>query len=85
MVFVPFTGIDHHNKCVTLGAGMLKRETYESYKWLLKSYLKASGKQPGIVVTDQDPAMKKAIETMFTESRHRLCMWHITRKFEGKV
>nr|XP_043639916.1 protein FAR-RED IMPAIRED RESPONSE 1-like [Erigeron canadensis] len=38
-----------------------------------------------MVVTDQDPAMKKAIEAVLLESRHTLCMWHITQKLPSKV
>ncbi|KAK9050671.1 hypothetical protein SSX86_030359 [Deinandra increscens subsp. villosa] len=62
MVFVPFTGIDNHCSNVTFGAALLGSETTESYVWLLKCFLKAFIKQPQVVVTDQDPAMNKAIE-----------------------
>lgn len=85
MVFVPFTGIDNHRKCVTLGAGLIRKEDIESYKWLLTAFLNAFGKQPTIIVTDQDPAMKQAVSAILNESRHRLCMWHITNKLPAKV
>ncbi|GJX82541.1 FAR1-related sequence 5-like protein, partial [Tanacetum coccineum] len=85
MVFVPFTGIDNHKKCVTFGAGMLSNETRKSYKWLLTCFLKAFHKQPRLVVTDQDPAMRNAIASVFNESTHRLCMWHITNKLPLKI
>jgi len=85
MVFVPFTGIDNHNNNVSFGAALLASETAETYKWLLRCFLKAFGKQPDVVVTDQDPAMKKAIEEVFTDSRHRLCMWHVMHKLSTKV
>ncbi|KAI3516261.1 hypothetical protein L1887_15172 [Cichorium endivia] len=85
MVFVPFTGIDNHKRCVTFGAGLLCREDTDSYIWLLQSFLRCFGKEPVMVITDQDPAMKKAIERVFPNSRHRLCMWHITSKLPVKV
>lgn len=85
MVFVPFTAIDNHKKCVTVGAGMLANETTDAYIWLLQAFLDAFKKQPRIIVTDQDPSMKKAIETVLTETKHRLCMWHIVTKFTVKV
>ncbi|GKD07726.1 FAR1-related sequence 5-like protein, partial [Tanacetum coccineum] len=85
MVFVPFTGIDNHRKCVTFGAGMLSNETTLSYKWLLTCFLKAFKKQPRLVVTDEDPAMRNAIASVFNESTHRLCMWHITNKLPLKI
>ncbi|XP_076928178.1 protein FAR1-RELATED SEQUENCE 5-like [Bidens hawaiensis] len=85
MVFVPFTGIDNHFRNVNLGADLIAKETIESYTWLLTCFLKAFVRQPKFVVTDQDPAMKQAIESIFTESGHRLCMWHIMKKVADTV
>ncbi|GKC98107.1 zinc finger, SWIM-type containing protein [Tanacetum coccineum] len=85
MVFVPFTGIDNHLKCVNFGSGMLLREDTEAYTWLLTSFMTAHEKQPTMIVTDQDGAMKLAIEEVLTESKHRLCMWHIMQKIPAKI
>ncbi|KAK1415134.1 hypothetical protein QVD17_30906 [Tagetes erecta] len=85
MSFVPFTGIDNHRRCVTFGAGMILNEDTISFKWLLECFLEAFKKQPTIIVTDQDPAVKKAVEEVFSESKHRLCMWHITNKLPVKI
>nr|KAJ0189012.1 hypothetical protein LSAT_V11C800443870 [Lactuca sativa] len=62
MVFVPCIGIDNHKRCVT-----------DSFIWLLKSFFKAFGKQPLLVLSDQDQTMKKVVETVFPQSIHRLC------------
>ena len=85
MVFVPFTGVDNHRKCVTLGSGMLLHEDTKSYTWLLQAFMTAFNKEPTMVVTDQDGAMKRAIEAVFKKSKHRLCMWHIHQKIPAKV
>ncbi|XP_076896330.1 protein FAR1-RELATED SEQUENCE 5-like [Bidens hawaiensis] len=85
MIFVPFTGVDCHKKCVTFGAGLIHSETIDSYQWLLDAFLSAHGKQPRLVLTDQDPAMKQAVSSVLTESTHRLCMWHITNKIPVKL
>ncbi|GJW73769.1 protein FAR1-related sequence 5 [Tanacetum coccineum] len=85
MVFVPFTVIDNHKKYVTVAAGLLKNETTKSYIWLLKAFMEAFGKAPSIIVTDQDGAMRNAIEAEFGGSKHRLCMWHITQKLPAKI
>ncbi|XP_076953010.1 protein FAR1-RELATED SEQUENCE 3-like [Bidens hawaiensis] len=58
LVFVPFTGIDNHNRNVTLGGALLGSETTNSYRWLLTKFVNAFGKEPQVVVTDQDPTMK---------------------------
>nr|GEV26592.1 hypothetical protein [Tanacetum cinerariifolium] len=40
---------------------------------------------PTIIVTDQDGAMKLAIEEVLTKSKHRQCMWHIMQKIPAKM
>ncbi|KAJ9543978.1 hypothetical protein OSB04_023685 [Centaurea solstitialis] len=86
MVFVPFTTIDNHKKCVTVGAGLLSEETFKSFKWLLEAFLKSyGGKHPVLVLTDQCLAMKQAIPKVLTNSRHRLCMFHIMGKVPTKI
>ena len=85
MVFVLFTGVDYHKHCATFAAGLLARETADAYVWLLKVFRKAFVKPPMMIVTDQDSSMKKAVNFVFPESKHRLCMWHITQKLEEKV
>jgi len=85
MVFLPFTAIDNHKKSVIVGSAFICNEKVETYEWVFKAFLKAHGKQPLFVMTDQCPAMKQAIPNVFTESKHRLCMWHIMRKMKGKV
>ncbi|XP_035834159.1 protein FAR1-RELATED SEQUENCE 5-like [Helianthus annuus] len=85
MVFVPFTSIDNHHCNVTFGAALLASETADTYIWLLRVFLKAIGSQPKVVVTDQDPAMKKVVSVVFVDTRHRLCMWHVMHKLSLKV
>ncbi|GKA57407.1 FAR1-related sequence 5-like protein [Tanacetum coccineum] len=83
--FVPFTGIDHNQRCVTFCAALLSDETTESFSWMLEAFLKTYKKQPPFAVTDQDGALRKVVVKMFPDSHHRLCMWHITEKLPRKV
>nr|KAJ0186182.1 hypothetical protein LSAT_V11C900487470 [Lactuca sativa] len=85
MVFVLFTGVDYHKRCVTFFAGLLACETTNAYVWLLEEFSKAFVNPPMMIVTDQDPSMKKAVNFVFPESKHKLCLWHITQKLEEKV
>ncbi|GJW77088.1 FAR1-related sequence 5-like protein [Tanacetum coccineum] len=41
--------------------------------------------EPTMIVTDQDGAMKRAIEAVFKKAKHRLCMWHIMQKIPTKI
>ncbi|XP_076943026.1 protein FAR1-RELATED SEQUENCE 5-like [Bidens hawaiensis] len=43
MIFVPFTGVDSHKRCVMFGAGLLYNETIESYCCLLDCFIKPMG------------------------------------------
>ncbi|GJU42010.1 retrovirus-related pol polyprotein from transposon TNT 1-94 [Tanacetum coccineum] len=84
MVFVPFTAIDNHRRSVTVGSGLLKKETTKAYGWLLRAFKKAFIRVPNIVVTNQDGVMRFTVAVEFLESKHRLCMWHIMQKIPSK-
>ena len=45
----------------------------------------AMGHDPFVVLSDQDPAVKVAIEKVFPNSVHRFCMWHIMFKVAAKI
>ena len=38
-----------------------------------------------MIITDQDPALSKAICTILPETYHRFCLWHIIRKMLDKI
>ena len=86
MVFTPFTGVDHHKNCINFAAGFIAKEDIVSFEWLFRSFLKAmGGNEPNCMITDQDPAMKIAIKSVFKKTEHRFCMWHIMKKLPDKV
>ncbi|XP_071740569.1 protein FAR1-RELATED SEQUENCE 5-like [Rutidosis leptorrhynchoides] len=85
MVFVPLTGVDNHKKLVVFGAALLSSETSMAFCWFRDCFLKTFGKEPVLVATDQDLAIKDAINKKFTTAKHRLCMKHISQKLSAKV
>ncbi|XP_022020183.1 protein FAR1-RELATED SEQUENCE 5-like [Helianthus annuus] len=87
-VFGDIVGFDatyKSNKNVTFGGALLCSETAGSYQWLLRCFVNAFGNEPKVVVTDQDVAMKRAINDVLSRSRNRLCMWHIWEKLKTRV
>ncbi|XP_019154334.1 PREDICTED: putative protein FAR1-RELATED SEQUENCE 10 [Ipomoea nil] len=52
LVFVPFTGVDNHKKCVTFAVALIAREDVDSYCWALRNFKIAMGSIPRITVTD---------------------------------
>ncbi|XP_021764023.1 protein FAR1-RELATED SEQUENCE 5-like [Chenopodium quinoa] len=86
IVVGPFTGVNHHKKCVTFAAGFIVKEDVASFQWLFRTFVKAmGGREPNFLITDQDPAMKIAVNSVFQQCEHRFCMWHIMKKLPDKV
>jgi hypothetical protein len=86
MPFTPFIGINWHGQSFMLGCGFLRDEREETFKWLLRTFLKAMhGKQPANIITDQDWAIRGAIKDIFTECVHQNCRWHIMKKANEKL
>ncbi|XP_021729783.1 protein FAR1-RELATED SEQUENCE 5-like [Chenopodium quinoa] len=86
MMFTPFTRVDHHKSYITFAAGFIAKEDIVSFDWLFRSFLKAmGGNEPNCMITDQDPAMKIAVKSVFNKTEHRFCMWHIMKKLPDKV
>ncbi|XP_058181196.1 protein FAR1-RELATED SEQUENCE 5-like [Rhododendron vialii] len=86
MPFAPFTGVNHHMQLIQYGCALLQDETEVTFVWLFKTWLDAMGERPSIsIITDQDLGMKGDIAKVFPNTRHRLCLWHIKKKFVKKL
>ncbi|XP_038707587.1 protein FAR1-RELATED SEQUENCE 5-like isoform X2 [Tripterygium wilfordii] len=86
MIFAPFVGVNHHGQTTLFACAFLCDETSESFRWLLQQLLIAMVVgPPKMIITDQDPAMSKAIAEILPNTLHRFCMWHILSKFSEKL
>jgi hypothetical protein len=86
MIFTPFTGVNHHMQSVFFGTGFVVNERIASYKWLFATFLKAmGGKEPRLMITDEDASMRVAMKFVLATTIHRLCMWHIMKKLPEKI
>jgi hypothetical protein len=65
--------VNHHLQNVFFGSAFLLNERIESYEWLFRTFLNVMG---GKALT---------IKTMFPDTIHRFCMWHIMEKVDDKV
>jgi len=78
--FAPFAGITGHAQTCIFGCAFLHHKT-TTFKWVFEIFLEAmGGKHPKTIITDQDKAMKSAIEEVFTNTRHRNCLFRIKTK-----
>jgi hypothetical protein len=86
MPFAPFVGVNHHGQSILLGCALLSNEDTKTFTWLFKTWLDCMhGHAPNAIITDQDRAMKNAIEVVFPKSRHRWCLWHLMKKVPEKL
>ncbi|KAH9726548.1 protein FAR1-RELATED SEQUENCE [Citrus sinensis] len=86
MPFAPFVGVNHHGQSILLGCGLISHEDTETFTWLFDTWLSCmSGCPPLGIITDQDKAMKRAIQIVFPDTRHRWCLWHILKKVPEKL
>ncbi|XP_073014540.1 protein FAR1-RELATED SEQUENCE 5-like [Primulina eburnea] len=86
MIFASFVGVNHHHQTIVFGCGFLSDEKTDSFVWLLNKFLEAMPKgAPNLIITDQDPAITKAIAEVFPKTIHRYCLWHILNKFPDKL
>ncbi|XP_057811860.1 protein FAR1-RELATED SEQUENCE 5-like [Salvia miltiorrhiza] len=73
-------------RCFWADPKSMSDEKTESFIWLLKKWMEAMPTgAPKVIITDQDPAMTKAIAQVLPFTVHRYCLWHILTKFPDKV
>ncbi|KAJ1688548.1 hypothetical protein LUZ63_019938 [Rhynchospora breviuscula] len=86
MPLAPFIGVNHNRQSIFFGMALLRSENANNLVWLFETWLKAMyGKHPKVIITDQDPAMRNAIEIVFPDAVHRCCQWHVMRKVREKL
>ena len=86
MPCAPFIGINNHGQSVQFGCGFLRNELTDSYVWLMEAFLEAmGGVAPRCIITDQDFAMRAAIDRVFPDAIHRNCRWHVMQNATEKM
>ncbi|KAL5579495.1 hypothetical protein UlMin_011937 [Ulmus minor] len=69
--FVMFVGVNNHFRTCVFSFALLLNEKIDSYKWVLENFLDCTqNRQPTVVVTDGDAAMKVAISICFPTATH---------------
>ncbi|XP_061947392.1 protein FAR1-RELATED SEQUENCE 5-like [Populus nigra] len=81
MPFAPFTGVNHHKQSVLFGCALLANETESTFIWIFTTWLEAvSGQQPGLIITDYDSTMTRAIERVFPQSTTDIASMNTAQK-----
>ncbi|KAL6211492.1 hypothetical protein ACLB2K_016717 [Fragaria x ananassa] len=72
LIFAPLVGVNNHGQTIILACAFLSNERTDSFTWFFKEFLKAMpGDAPRMIITDQDPAMTKAISEVLPQTFHR--------------
>ncbi|XP_074265729.1 protein FAR-RED IMPAIRED RESPONSE 1-like [Silene latifolia] len=77
MPFTSFVGVNHHGSSVVLAAALISHEDAESFTWVFRRWLDCMGRAPSVILTDQCKGIGKVVKDVFTNTHHRLCLWHI--------
>ncbi|KAK9756694.1 hypothetical protein RND81_01G115100 [Saponaria officinalis] len=67
---------------------LIPSESEEGYTWLLRKLmdiLECTGASPSVFVTDRELRLVRAIRTLFFETPHLLCRWHVNRAIESRA
>lgn len=88
------SSIRKENKLQTfaVAAAFVNSETEEIYTWILEELRDAVWSShlpkttlPSVFVTDNEQALRNAIESVFPESQHLLCTWHLWNTMSLKL
>ena len=86
LIFVAFTGLNHHGQPTLFGCGFLSNETFDSFIWLFNKWLESMPRgPPKAIITDQGLAMTKAIQFVMLTTCHSFCPWRILDKLHLKL
>ncbi|XP_074303466.1 protein FAR1-RELATED SEQUENCE 5-like [Silene latifolia] len=84
---VEMVGVTPVGKSFVIAYALVKHESEDGYLWVLRK-LKAllnDVVQPNAIVTDCEADLLNAIPTVFPDSSHLLCLWHIYSNVETKA
>ncbi|XP_020169717.1 protein FAR1-RELATED SEQUENCE 5-like [Aegilops tauschii subsp. strangulata] len=81
-----FVGTNNHLQTTFFCFALIRDEDADSFRWLFNTILRCMrGKAPTCILTDQCPAMALAIPDTFKNTVHKLCPWHIMKKYRGHL
>ncbi|KAI3845295.1 hypothetical protein MKW98_009361 [Papaver atlanticum] len=81
-----FVGVNHHGNLTLFGCGLVSSGDTGTYVWLFRTWMECmSNRAPEGIITDQDTAIKIAVEVVFPTIRHQWCLYHLMKKMPEKL
>ncbi|CAB5113758.1 unnamed protein product [Rhizophagus irregularis] len=81
-----FVGIDNNFKTRVLAQALTKYEIQADYIWILQCTLKVTNNfSPRVLYTDGNTVMLAAVQIVYPQTRHLLCIYHIAENIKKKA
>jgi hypothetical protein len=80
-----FIFVDNDGKSRLGAQAFLNNETQETYEWILQQTLEATEIEPKVIITDIDPAMNAACQTIYKNTYHIYCIWHMAQNLPKRL
>lgn len=83
--------VDGSLQTFAVAAAFISSEKEEKYQWIMEELREAvwpkekNFRLPSVFVTDNEKALRNAIECVFPESQHLLCSWHLWNTMKQKL
>ncbi|KAK9665819.1 hypothetical protein RND81_14G138800 [Saponaria officinalis] len=88
MALVEVVGVTPAGSSFLIACVLSPYESEEGYTWLLRrlmDLLECTGAAPSCFVTDRELGLVRALRTLFPETPHLLCRWHVNRAVESRA
>ncbi|OAY72783.1 Protein FAR1-RELATED SEQUENCE 6 [Ananas comosus] len=86
VLFITFTGVNHHGQEVLLACGLVTDRTFQTYTWLFNKFLRCmNDRPPNAIITDHCRNIVTAIRKVFPHVQHRFCLWSILKALPEKL
>ncbi|CAG8847898.1 22203_t:CDS:1, partial [Racocetra persica] len=90
MPMIVVCSINRFGSTYPLAFALVYSETKEFYSWVLQQLCKTLTILTGnsnvtMIITDRELALMSSISTIFPNSKHQLCIWHIFRNMRKKL
>ncbi|KAK9698498.1 hypothetical protein RND81_08G108900 [Saponaria officinalis] len=88
MALVEVVGVTPVGSSFLIACVLIPYESEEGYTWLLRKMmdlLECTGAASSCFVTDRELGLVCALRTLFSETPHLLCRWHVNRAIESRA
>ncbi|CAB4420234.1 unnamed protein product [Rhizophagus irregularis] len=81
-----FVAIDNNYKSRIIAQALTKYENQGDFNWILQCTLLATNDfPPKVLFTDSDPAIIAAVQVVYPQTRHLLCVYHLFENVKKKA